>query len=101
MGPSGILAVLAGWVTTEVGRQPWTVYGLLRTSQSASEIDSGTVGASLAIFVIVYFTVFGAGVLYLLRMMARPPGAAEAEQPEPGPTRAAPVASSREDIGNA
>ena len=101
MGPSGILAVLAGWVTTEVGRQPWTVYGLLRTSQSASELDSGTVGASLAIFVIVYFTVFGAGVLYLLRMMARPPGAPEAEQPEPGPTRAAPAESSREETGNA
>ena len=36
MGPSGLVAVLAGWVTTEVGRQPWTIYGLMRTADSAS-----------------------------------------------------------------
>src|SRR5690606_23911585 len=34
LGPIGFLAVLAGWTTTEVGRQPWTVYGLLRTAES-------------------------------------------------------------------
>ncbi|PJK28237.1 cytochrome ubiquinol oxidase subunit I [Minwuia thermotolerans] len=90
MGPSGIVAVLAGWVTTEVGRQPWTVYGLLRTSQSASEIDAGTVGTSLAVFVVTYFAVFGAGAVYILRLMAATPGTPEAEEAEPGPTRAAP-----------
>ena len=47
MGPSGFVAVLAGWITTEVGRQPYTVYGLLRTAQSVSPIDAQAVGASL------------------------------------------------------
>jgi cytochrome d ubiquinol oxidase subunit I len=77
MGPSGFVAVLAGWVTTEVGRQPWTVYGLLRTSQSASPLDAPAVAASLVAFVLVYFAVFGAGVWYLLRLMKRPPEAHE------------------------
>ena len=77
MGPSGFIAVLAGWVTTEVGRQPWTVYGLLRTSQSAAPIDAPAVASSLIAFVIVYFTVFGAGVWYLLHLMRKPPQAGE------------------------
>jgi cytochrome d ubiquinol oxidase subunit I len=73
MGPSGFVAVLAGWITTEVGRQPYTIYGLLRTADSISPIDAPAVGASLAAFVIVYFIVFGAGVFYLLRLMSKPP----------------------------
>jgi cytochrome bd ubiquinol oxidase subunit I len=73
MGPMGFAAVLAGWVTTEVGRQPWTVYGLLRTAESASPIQAPAVAASLTAFVLVYFAVFGAGVFYLLRLMRRPP----------------------------
>ena len=70
MGPSGFVAVLAGWITTEVGRQPYTVYGLLRTVDSVSPIDAAAVGASLIAFIIVYFFVFGAGTFYLLRLMA-------------------------------
>ncbi len=69
MGPSGFIAVLAGWVTTEVGRQPFTVYGLLRTSQSLAPVDAPAVATSLVAFIIVYFFVFGAGTYYLLRMM--------------------------------
>ncbi len=72
MGPAGFIAVLAGWITTEVGRQPYTVYGLLRTSDSLSAVDAPAVGASLMAFVAVYFFVFGAGTIYILRMMARP-----------------------------
>ncbi len=74
MGPTGFIAVLAGWITTEVGRQPFTVYGLMRTSDSLSPIAAPAVGASLVAFVIVYFFVFGAGTYYLLRMMGKPPG---------------------------
>jgi cytochrome bd ubiquinol oxidase subunit I len=100
MGPSGIIAVLAGWITTEVGRQPYTVYGLLRTAESASPIGAPGVGTSLAAFVIVYLIVFGVGVLYMLRMMARPPSPAE-EEPEKGkPIRSAgltPVSAMRRD----
>ena len=73
MGPSGFVAVIAGWVTTEVGRQPFTVYGLLRTAQSASPLAAPAVGASLLAFVLVYFAVFSAGTWYILRLMAAPP----------------------------
>ncbi|MDR6266515.1 cytochrome ubiquinol oxidase subunit I [Roseobacter sp. N2S] len=69
MGPMGFVAVLAGWVTTEVGRQPFTVYGLLRTSDSLAPIAAPAVAASLIAFIVVYFFVFGAGTFYLLRMM--------------------------------
>jgi cytochrome d ubiquinol oxidase subunit I len=72
MGPMGFVAVLAGWVTTEVGRQPFTVYGLLRTSDSLAPVAAPAVAASLTAFIIVYFFVFGAGTFYLLRMMNMP-----------------------------
>lgn len=74
MAPSGFVAVLAGWVTTEVGRQPFTVYGALRTSDSLAPIAAPAVAASLTAFIIVYFFVFGAGTYYILRMMGKTPG---------------------------
>lgn len=88
MGPSGFIAVLAGWITTEVGRQPYTVYGLLRTSDSLSPIDAPAVGTSLIAFIVVYFIVFGAGVFYLFRLMRQPPGG-DSHELDDGPTRAA------------
>lgn len=91
MGPSGIIAVLAGWITTEVGRQPFTVYGMLRTAESASPIGAPGVGASLAAFVAVYFVVFGAGALYMLRMMAKPPAEDDADSEHDKPIRSAGV----------
>jgi cytochrome d ubiquinol oxidase subunit I len=81
LSPAGFVAVIAGWVTTEVGRQPYTVYGLLRTAQSHSPLAAPAVAASLLAFVIVYFAVFGAGTWYILRMMAKPPEPHEAEPP--------------------
>jgi cytochrome d ubiquinol oxidase subunit I len=81
-GPSGFIAVLAGWITTEVGRQPYTVYGLLRTVDSASPIDAAAVGASLMAFIVVYFLVFGAGFFYLIRLMRKSPSKYE-ESPNP------------------
>lgn len=73
MGPAGFVAVIAGWITTEVGRQPYTVFGLLRTADSASPLAAPAVGASLVAFVIVYFAVFGTGTWYILRLMAKGP----------------------------
>lgn len=70
MGPAGFVAVIAGWITTEVGRQPYTVFGLLRTVDSASPLAAPAVGASLVAFVIVYFAVFGVGTWYVLKLMA-------------------------------
>lgn len=75
MGPAGFIAVIAGWVTTEVGRQPYVVYHLLTTAQAASPIAAPAIGTSLIAFIIVYFTVFGAGTVYILRLMAKAPGA--------------------------
>ncbi|MBX9592427.1 MAG: cytochrome ubiquinol oxidase subunit I [Hyphomonadaceae bacterium] len=89
MGPSGFIAVLAGWITTEVGRQPYTVYGLLRTADSVSPIDAQAVGASLVAFIVVYFLVFGAGTYYLLSLMHRPPDLSEPDIEKGVPTRAA------------
>jgi cytochrome bd ubiquinol oxidase subunit I len=77
MGPAGFVAVLAGWVTTEVGRQPFTIYGLLRTAESVSPLDAPAVATSLVAFIIVYFAVFSVGTWYILRLMSRPPVAVE------------------------
>lgn len=80
MGPSGFVALLAGWVTTEVGRQPFTVYGALRTVDSIGPVDAPAVGASLLAFIWVYFFVFGAGLFYVFRLMRQAPDA-----PAPSP----------------
>ena len=72
MGPTGFVAVLAGWITTEVGRQPFTVYGLLRTSESLAPIEAPAVATSLIAFIVVYFFVFGAGTWYIVAMMRKP-----------------------------
>ena len=88
MGPAGFAAVLAGWITTEVGRQPYVVYGLLRTADAASPIAAPAVEGSLMAFILVYCAVFGTGTYYILRLMNRPPEAG-GEMEELGPTRAA------------
>jgi cytochrome d ubiquinol oxidase subunit I len=89
MGPAGFVAVLAGWITTESGRQPFTVYGLLRTAESASPLAAPAVGSSLIAFAIVYFTVFTAGVIYLFRLMSQPPHPGEVGPRSDRPTAAA------------
>jgi cytochrome d ubiquinol oxidase subunit I len=73
MSPFGFVAIIAGWVTTEVGRQPYLVYGLLRTSQSVSPLGAPAVATSLLAFVLIYFAVFGVGIWYILRLMRAPP----------------------------
>jgi cytochrome d ubiquinol oxidase subunit I len=88
MGPAGFVAVLAGWVTTEVGRQPYVVYGLLRTVDAASPVAAPAVEGSLIAFVLVYFAIFGVGAWYVLRLMRRPPDTGDGLG-ELGPTRAA------------
>jgi cytochrome d ubiquinol oxidase subunit I len=89
MGPLGFVAVLAGWITTEVGRQPYTVYGLLRTAQSVSPIALPGVAGSLVAFIVVYLAVFGAGIFYILRLMAQPPQLDEPDIEPGAPLRAA------------
>jgi cytochrome d ubiquinol oxidase subunit I len=67
MGPAGLVAILAGWYTTEIGRQPWVIQDVMRTADAVSVHATSSVGLTLAIFVIVYVLVFGAGIVYALR----------------------------------
>ncbi|MGV1014899.1 MAG: cytochrome ubiquinol oxidase subunit I [Methyloceanibacter sp.] len=80
--PLGFIAVLAGWFVTEVGRQPWTVYGILRTADSVSPVAGGKVLASLILFVLVYAIIFGAGLYYIAKLVRR--GPVEIPVPEEG-----------------
>jgi cytochrome d ubiquinol oxidase subunit I len=82
MSPMGFVAIIAGWVTTEVGRQPYLVYGLLRTSEARSPIGAPAVATSLLAFVVIYFAVFGVGIWYILRLMKAPPHEHEAPPAE-------------------
>ena len=91
MAPSGFLAVLCGWITTEVGRQPYVIYNFLRTADAASPLAAPAVATSLLAFVIVYFAVFGAGVWYILHLLRVSPHTGElgAKRGDKGPIRTA------------
>ncbi len=82
MMPSGFVALLAGWFVTEIGRQPWTAYGVIRTSESVSPAILGPqVAWSLLAFVVMYTFVFGAGSYYILKLIRKGiPAAEEKEQ---------------------
>jgi cytochrome d ubiquinol oxidase subunit I len=84
MGPTGVVALLAGWCTTEIGRQPWVVYGVMRTADAVSPHSLEQVALTLAIFVVVYGLVFGAGTVYLLRIIGDGPQTGEGSQPVEG-----------------
>lgn len=73
MGPAGLIAILAGWFTTEVGRQPWVVYGVMRTVDAASDHSVAALTTTLVAFVVVYFAVFGIGVKYMLSLIKEGP----------------------------
>ncbi len=81
MGPAGLIAILAGWFTTEIGRQPWVVYGVMRTKDAVSNHSVLAVSTTLIVFMVVYFAVFGVGVTYLLKLIAKGP---EHHEPEIG-----------------
>jgi cytochrome d ubiquinol oxidase subunit I len=84
MGPAGIVAILAGWFTTEMGRQPWVVYNVMRTADAVSPHGATELGVTLALFVVVYFAVFGTGIAYLLRLIRKGPIVSEGQQVEVG-----------------
>lgn len=81
MAPAGFLALLCGWITTEVGRQPWTVYGLLRTSDSVSPIALSSMAVTMTALVVVYVLVFGSGMGILVRLLGRAPQEGEHDTP--------------------
>jgi cytochrome d ubiquinol oxidase subunit I len=68
--PSGFAAVLAGWFVTEVGRQPWIIHGVMRTSEAASPVAGPSIAISLAAFVFTYLFVFGAGTYYIVKLIS-------------------------------
>jgi len=85
MAAAGFVAVIAGWTTTEVGRQPWTIYDLLRTADSVTPSLSGSdVLVSLLLYVVVYLIIYPVGVLLMLRMVWRGPKVSD----EAGPVEA-------------
>jgi len=86
MGPSGLIAILAGWFTTEIGRQPWVVYGLMRTADASSNHSFMQMSITLIMFVVVYFALFGAGLGYMMRLVRKGPKISEgSETPDGGP----------------
>lgn len=78
--PLGFIAVVAGWTTTEVGRQPWTVYGLLRTADSVTPSLTGTdVAISLTFYIAVYLIMFPTGIAFMAGLVRRGPHDANLE----------------------
>jgi cytochrome d ubiquinol oxidase subunit I len=84
MGPAGLVALLAGWITTEVGRQPWVVYGVMRTADGVSPHGAASVALTLALFVVSYVFVFGVGIAYMLRLVRKGPQAFDLRHPPEG-----------------
>lgn len=84
--PLGFIALLAGWMVTEIGRQPWIAYGVLRTADAVSPVTAASVATSLVLFVLVYFVVFSIGIWYISRMIDKGPQYVRAD-PEALPNR--------------
>jgi cytochrome d ubiquinol oxidase subunit I len=76
-GPSGFVAIIAGWIVAEVGRQPWVVYGVLRTVDAVSPVPAAAVASSLTLFIIVYMVLFAAHLHYSLKIIRKGPDAVE------------------------
>ncbi len=80
--PLGFIAVIAGWTTTEVGRQPWTVYGLLRTADSVSpSLTGANVAWSLLFYMLVYLIMFATGIGFMAALVRRGPREGDDDQP--------------------
>jgi cytochrome d ubiquinol oxidase subunit I len=82
VAPLSFVAVLAGWTTTEVGRQPWTVYGLMRTADSVPpSLTGGEVLVSLLGYMAVYLIIFPAGIMVMAKLVRKGPDAIESDSP--------------------
>lgn len=79
MGPAGLIAILAGWLTTEIGRQPWVVYGVMRTKDAVSNHSALALSTTLIVFIVMYCAVFGSGIRYMLKLVAKGPDEAGRE----------------------
>jgi cytochrome d ubiquinol oxidase subunit I len=100
--PLGFIAVIAGWTTTEVGRQPWVVYGLMRTAHAVSpSLTTADVALSLALYVLAYLAIFGGGFVLLRRLVRLGVPAVQSEEREEREARAARPLSAVTDAGHA
>lgn len=90
--PLGFVAIVAGWYTTEIGRQPWIANGILRTVDARSPVTGIEVLVSLILFVVVYFFVFGTGILYINRLVNKGPDEGTTQEPSGVPHRPLSVA---------
>ena len=91
----GFVAVIAGWVVTESGRQPWIVHHILRTADATSPVPGATIAGTLALFVVAYGIVFWFGIYYINRLIAQGPRGPHTQEPEP--FAASPLAGARGD----
>jgi cytochrome bd ubiquinol oxidase subunit I len=82
MGPAGLIAILAGWLTTEIGRQPWVIYGVMRTRDAVSNHSALALSTTLIVFVVMYCVVFSTGISYILKLVARGPEETGEVEPE-------------------
>ncbi|HXZ46165.1 MAG TPA: cytochrome ubiquinol oxidase subunit I, partial [Pseudolabrys sp.] len=90
----GFVAVIAGWIVTESGRQPWIVHGILRTANATSPVPGATIAGTLALFVIAYGVVFSFGIYYINRLIAQGPTGPSAQ--ETGHFSASPISAAHE-----
>jgi cytochrome bd ubiquinol oxidase subunit I len=81
--PLGFVATISGWVTAETGRQPWVVYGLMRTSAGASHIAASHVAISLTAFIILYLFVLSFFLYYLVKTIINGPEPLPTHEPVP------------------
>ena len=105
MGPSGLIALLAGWFTTEIGRQPWVVYGVQRTIDAVSGHGDLHMSISLLAFIVVYSAVFGVGYIYMIRLIKKGPLTGEGKDvrhggPGHGKTPARPLSAAHESLND-
>jgi cytochrome d ubiquinol oxidase subunit I len=97
--PLGFVAIVAGWMVTEIGRQPWIATGVLRTADAASPVSAQQVATTLALFVVVYGVVFSMGVRYINRLINKGPTVPLREEPDAVPSR--PMSAAEPAIRNA
>jgi cytochrome d ubiquinol oxidase subunit I len=71
--PLGLVAVIAGWVATEAGRQPWVVQGMMTTAQAATPLPVGTVAFSLTLYLLLYAALLPVFLYFLVRLVAEGP----------------------------
>lgn len=82
ISPLGFIASIAGWLTAEMGRQPWVAYGLMRTHEAVSKVGAEEVIISLILLILAYGVVFGFYLYYLFKMIRQGPQISRQDKPE-------------------